>query len=370
MYSLDELLQVMVETKASDMYITPGAYPMLKIAGQTLPLEKAKITPEVLSHLTETTLDEEQRRIFSKEHELDFSYSLPGVGRFRINFFRQRNSDAFVVRLIVSEIKTIQELDLDSLLGELALTERGLILVVGATGSGKSTTMAAMVDHRNANLSGHILTLEDPIEFLHPHKKSVVSQREIGADTGSFHNALRSALREAPSMLLIGEIRDRTSMSAAMNFSETGHLVLSTLHANNAYQTIGRIMSFYDPSQHDMVRLQLSQNLKGIIAQRLVPTLDGSRTAALEILLSTARVRDLIHKGDIDLLRYTIKSSSPDGMRLFDYSLYLLFKQEKINEETAIRFADSPTDLKLLIMAKEEQMFTRKIELAEEIGEN
>ena len=370
MYTIEDLLKVMAEAKASDLYISMGAYPMLKISGENIPLEMDKITPEILASLKNTTLSEEQQRIFAEEHELDFSYSLPGVGRFRVNFFRQRNSDSFVVRRILSKVKTFEELNVNPLLGELVLKERGLILVVGATGSGKSTTMAAMVDHRNTNLTGHILTLEDPIEFLHNHKKGIVSQREIGEDSDSFHKALKSALRESLSMLLIGEIRDRTTMSAALNFSETGHLVISTLHANNAYQTTERIMSFYDPSQHEMVRLQLSQNLHAVIAQRLVPTLDGNRTAALEILVSTARVRDLIHKGEFHLLRYTIKSSTSEGMELFDQSLYHLFKEEKISEETAIRFADSPTDLKLLIMSKEEQMFTQKIELADEAWED
>jgi twitching motility protein PilU len=366
MYRIDELLTVMVEAKASDLYITLGAYPMLKISDQVLPLEKEKITPQIITSLTNEILTEDQKVQFLKQRELDFTYSVPGVGRFRVNFFRQRNSDAFVVRRIVSRILTVAELGLPQLIADLALTERGLIFVVGATGSGKSTTLAAMVDHCNSHKSGHILTLEDPIEFLHTHKKAIVNQREIGQDSTSYQAALKSALREAPSMLLIGEIRDKESMSAALNFAETGHVVLTTLHANNAYQTIERIMSFYETSEHEMVRLQLSQNLKAVIAQRLVPTVDGKRVAALEILLSTSRVRDLIHKGDLDLLRHTIETSTNEGMQLFDQHLYRLFKEGKISDETAIRFADRPTDLAMHIRARSEQTFKTAIRLKED----
>lgn len=365
MYAVKELLQVMVEAKASDLYVTLEAYPMLRISGDTIPLEKEKVTLEILENLKSNLLTEDQKRVFEKEKELDFTYSLPSVGRFRINFFRQRGSNAFVVRRIDSRIPTLDELELPALLAELSKEERGLILVVGATGCGKSTTLAAMVDHRNRSLPGHILTLEDPVEFLHSHKKSIVNQREIGDDSASYEKALKSALREAPSMLLVGEIRDRVAMSAALSFAETGHLVLATLHATNAYQTMERIMSFYESSQLDMIRLQLSQNLRAIIAQRLVPTLDGDRTAALEILIDSARVKDLIHKGEIDLLRHAMESSTTEGMCLFDQSLYRLFKKQIISEETAVRFSDRPGDLKMLIRSKEERVSPKKIKLAE-----
>lgn len=366
MYSFQDLLNIMVEANASDLYLTLAAYPMLKISGQTIPLEKEKITPEVLANLKSNILTENQQNMFTAEREMDFTYSLPGVGRFRVNSFRQRNSDAFVIRRIVSKINTLDELGLPPLIAGLALKERGLILIVGATGSGKSTTLAAMINHRNSSLPGHILTLEDPIEFLHYHKKSIVNQREIGEDSDSYERALKSALRESPSMLLIGEIRDYATMSAALNFAETGHLVLSTLHATNTYQTIERVMSFYESSQHEMVRLQLSQNLKAIIAQRLVSTVDDKRIAATEILLSTARVRDLIHKGEIELVRHAIESSTGEGMQLFDQSLYNLFKAGRISEETAIRLSDRPTDLKLLIRSKEERESHQEIRLLEE----
>lgn len=366
MYTIEDLLNVMGETEASDLFVALGAYPMLKISGKTIPLEKEIVTLQIMNALKSEILDENNTALYAQNKELDFTYSLPGKGRFRVNIFRQRNSDSFVIRRIVSEIKTLEELNLPTLLGNLVEKERGLILVVGATGSGKSTTMAAMVDHRNANIPGHILTLEDPIEFLHSHKKSILTQREIGTDTKSYNTALKSALREAPSMLLIGEIRDEETMTATLNFAETGHLVLSTLHSNNAYQTIERIESFYPSVQQKMIRMQLSQNLLAIVAQRLVPTISGGFIAVMEVMLSTARIRDLIHKGEIQLLRHTIESSTNEGMQLFDQSLYHFYKKEHISEETAIQYSDRPNDLKLKIRSKEVQMFTQKIELADD----
>ncbi len=363
MYQIEALLRLMVDWNASDLYVSLGAYPMLKISGETVPLEDTKVSPEILTSLKKEMLTDEQIKLYGRANELDFSYSYPGVGRFRVNFFRQRGSDAFVVRRIVTKIKTCEELNLPSVLKNLVEMERGLILVVGATGSGKSTTLAAMVDHRNATTAGHILTLEDPIEFLHYHKKSIVNQREIGQDSSSYHRALKSALREAPSMLLIGEIRDRDTMSAALNFSETGHLVLSTLHATNAPLTIERVLSFYDTPSQDLIRLQLSQNIQGIIAQRLVPTLDGGRVAALELLLPTARVRDLINKADFHLLHNTIEGSNSEGMQSFDQALYRLYSEGTISQEQAIWFADRQTDLKMLIRSEQDHKYTESIEL-------
>lgn len=363
MYTVEDLLNVMVKGQASDLYISLGAYPMLKISGETLPLKKVKVTAEILESFKNSLLNEEQIQVFNQKRELDFAYSLPGVGRFRVNCFRQRSSDSFVIRLITTKVQSASELGLPPLLNDLALKERGLILVVGSTGSGKSTTLAAMIDHRNSKSSGHILTLEDPIEFLHPHKKSIINQREIGDDSDSFNAALKSALRESPSLLLIGEIRDGETMSAALNFAETGHLVLSTLHAANAYQTLERILSFFEPSMQEVIKLQLSQNLQAVVAQRLVPAVQEGRVAALEILLATARVKDLIHKGEIELLRHTIESSRMEGMQSFDQCLYDYFKAGKISEETALQYSDRPTNLKLLIRSKEEVVLYRKIEL-------
>jgi twitching motility protein PilU len=366
MYQIEDLLKVMVESEASDLFVSLGTYPMLKIKGKNYPIEKEKITPKILDELKQSMLTEEQMKQFARELELDYNYSLPGVGRFRVNFFRQRNSDSFVIRRITSEILSLEQLNLPPVLGELVLKKQGLILVVGSTGSGKSTTLAAMIDHRNSRMAGHILTLEDPIEFLHQHKKSVVNQREIGVDSSSYEHALKSALREAPSLLLIGEIRDQATMSAALNFAETGHLVLSTLHATNASQCIERVMSFYDSRQADMVRAQISSILQAVIAQRLVSTVDGNRAAVLEILLTTARVRDLIGKGDIELLRHTIEESTMEGMQLFDQALLKMFQEGRISEDTAIRYADRPTDLKLQIRSQEKHTTSQVIELAED----
>jgi len=366
MYTINDLLNVMKETKASDLYVALGTYPMLKIEGKTIPLEKEIVTPTIMIGLKSEILDEDKTDLYKHKKELDFTFSVPGTGRFRVNFYRQRNSDSFVVRRIISEIKTIEELNLPSLLNKLVEQDRGLLLVVGSTGSGKSTSLSAMVDHRNTHIAGHILTLEDPIEFLHNHKKAIITQREIGMDTSSFQTALKSALREAPAMLLIGEIRDQETMSAALNFAETGHIVLSTLHATNAYQTIERISSFYNPDQKEMVRLQLSQNLIGIVAQRLIPTINGGRIAALEVMLASARIRDLIRKGETQLLRHTIESSTNEGMQLFDQALYKLYKDGLITEDTAIQNSDRPHNLKMKIKSKEDQMFTQKIELVED----
>lgn len=366
MYSIKDLLNVMKETEASDLYVALGTYPMLKIQGKAIPLEKEIVIPEIMNALKSEILDDKNRMLYTEKRELDFTYSLPGEGRFRVNFFRQRNSDSFVIRRIISEIQSLEALNLPSLLGDIVEKDRGLILVVGATGSGKSTTMSAMVDHRNASVPGHILTLEDPIEFLHSHKKAIITQREIGIDTASFQTALKSALREAPSMILIGEIRDQETLGAALNFAETGHLVVSTLHASNAYQTIERVCSFYDADQKEMIQLQLSQNLLAIIAQRLVPTIDGGRTAAMEIMLSTGRIRDLVRKGEFQLLRHTIQSSTSEGMMLFDQALYKFYKEGIISEDTAIENSDRPHDLKLKIRSKEEQMFSQRIELLED----
>ena len=363
MYSLVDLLGVMVEAEASDLYVTTGTFPMVKISGETYPIEKEKVSRENLESLKQEMLTEDQMEQFHKTLELDYTYSLAGVGRFRVNFFRQRGADSFVVRQIVSTIRSLDDLNLPQTLKDLSLLDRGLILVVGATGSGKSTTLAAMIDHRNSSKTGHILTLEDPIEFLHDHKKSIINQREVGQDTESYSRALKSALREAPSVLLVGEIRDRETMQAALSFSETGHLVFSTLHATNAPQTIERILSFYDQSQHSMLQMQLSQNLQAVIAQRLVPALGGGRVAALEIMLSSARIRDLIHKGSFHLLRQTISGGHSEGMQLFDQALYKLYQEDKIDEELAIEFADQPTDLKLMIASQENRSATQEISL-------
>ena len=355
-YNINDLLSVMVEAQASDMYLSIATFPLLKVGSRTLPLEKSKLDLLTLETILKDMLNEKQILALYENKELDFTLSRKNLGRFRVNAFFQRGSVAFVFRRITSKISTLDELGMPEILKTLINSERGLILVVGSTGSGKSTTMAAMLDHRNRTSFGHILTLEDPVEFLHNHEKSIVNQREIGMDTASYSAALKSALRQAPDMLLIGEIRDQETMKAALDFSETGHLVLSTLHSNNAYQTLERIMGFFPREQHHMIQLQLSLNLKAVVGQRLIPTTHGKRTAALELMLSTGRIRDLIHSGDIETLRTTIEMSNHEGMQTFDQALHILYKDEVISMEDAIQYADRANDLKLLIHSEQNNL--------------
>ncbi len=363
MYSIEKLLKVMVKSNASDLYISLGAYPMLKVGNDTIPLEEEVITPEILTHLKDNLLTDEQKEIYKREYELDFAYSFPGVGRFRINYFKQRGTDAIVMHQILSIIKNIEELNLPAQLNDLVLNKRGIILIVGSVGAGKSTTLSALIDHRNRTMSGHILTLEDPIEFLHQHKKSIVNQREIGNDSLSYSRALKSALRESPALLLMGEIRDRDSMLTALNFAETGHLVLTTMHAATVTQAIERIFNLHGTAFQALVRMQLSENIRAIIAQRLIPSVDHNLIPATEILLPSARVRDLIRKGDTHLLHNTIEFSKNEGMQSFDQCLLQMYKDKKIDKETAIRYSDHQTDLTMQIKADEKHYSTEKIEL-------
>jgi twitching motility protein PilU len=281
--------------------------------------------------------------------EMNMAMSLPGVSRFRVNIFRQRGSAGMVVRRVKAEVSSLAELGLPDILKDITMSKRGLVLVVGATGSGKSTTLAAMVDHRNATESGHIITIEDPIEFVHRHKKSIVTQREVGFDTHSFQAALKNTLRQAPDVILIGEIRDTETMEAAVTFAETGHLCLGTLHSNNANQAIERIMNFFPLERHAQIYLQLSLNLRSIISQRLIPSLKGKRVAALEILLDTPRIRDLIRKGDVDILKEAMEQGVQDGCQTFDQALFMLYKEDQIGLDQALINADSANNLRLKI---------------------
>ena len=298
-------------------------------------------------------MDEGQVPQFEEELELNLAIALKDAGRFRVNVFRQRGEVAMVIRAIHSEIPGFDELNLPPLLGELVMEKRGIILVVGATGSGKSTTLAAMIDHRNSNQPGHILTIEDPIEFLHRHKKSIVNQREIGIDTHTYRNALKSALREAPDVLLIGEIRDIDTMEAAISFAETGHLVLATLHSNNADQTMDRVLNFFPKDLHKQVLQSLSLNLRGIVSQRLVRAKDGKRRAAIECLINTAIVRDMIRRGEIHELKEAMDRSLDDGMQTFDQALFKLYKDGVIELEEALANSDSRDGLELKIKLAE-----------------
>src|SRR4030095_10226053 len=325
--------------------------PMYRIEGKIQPRGDHLFTPLELETLVKSIMNESQLREYGENLEFNMAMSLPGVSRFRVNVFRQRGSAGMVIRRVKAEVSSLGEIKLPDILKEITLTksEVGWVWVVGATGSGKSTTLAAMVDHRNATESGHIITIEDPIEFVHRHKKSIVTQREVGFDTHSFQSALKNTLRQAPDVILIGEIRDTETMEAAVTFAETGHLCLGTLHSNNANQAIERIMNFFPLERHAQIYLQLSLNLRSIISQRLIPSPDGKRVAALEILMDTPRVRDLIKKGDVDILKEAMEQGVQEGCQTFDQALFMLYKEGKISLDQALINDDSANNLRLKI---------------------
>jgi twitching motility protein PilU len=346
---IKELFKVMVESEASDLYLTVAQPPMYRIEGKIQPIGDHIFTPPELDTLVKSVMSESQLREYGENLELNMAMSLPGVSRFRVNVFRQRGSAGMVIRRVKAEVSSLEELGLPDILKEITMSKRGLVLVVGATGSGKSTTLAGMVDYRNATESGHIITIEDPIEFVHRHKKSIVTQREVGFDTHSFQAALKNTLRQAPDVILIGEIRDTETMEAAVTFAETGHLCLGTLHSNNANQAIERIMNFFPLERHAQIYLQLSLNLRSIISQRLIPSPDGKRVAALEILMDTPRARDLIKKGDVDILKEAMEQGVQEGCQTFDQALFMLYKEGKISLDQALINADSANNLRLKI---------------------
>jgi twitching motility protein PilU len=351
--NLPELLEHMVEINASDLYITVDAPPMFRVEGVTSPWGDRSYTPEETDALAMSLMSQYQRAYFVRRWEMNLAISYPNLGRFRVNLFRQRGFYGLVFRQIKWHIKSIDDLGLPQIFKNLAMTTRGLVIVAGRTGSGKSTTLAALIDHRNSNAPGHIVTVEDPIEFVHSHKKSIVTQREIGIDTHGYASALKHTLRQAPDVILIGEMRDVETMGAAIDYAETGHLCLGTLHANNANQAIERIMNFFPPERHMQIYLQLSLNLKAIISQRLIPGVDGTRVAAVEILLDSPRVKDLIHKAEVDTLKEAIAQSTLEGMQTFDQSIFDLYMQGVIDYDNAIAYADSPNDLRLRIKMEE-----------------
>jgi len=346
---MQELLKGMVDKEASDLYLTVARPPMYRIDGKIQPVGDHSFTPQELETLVKSVMNESQLRDYGENMEMNMAMSLPGVSRFRVNIFRQRGSAGMVVRRVKAEVSSLAELGLPDILKEITMSKRGLVLVVGATGSGKSTTLAAMVDHRNATESGHIITIEDPIEFVHRHKQSIVTQREVGFDTHSFQAALKNTLRQAPDVILIGEIRDTETMEAAVTFAETGHLCLGTLHSNNANQAIERIMNFFPLGRHAQIYLQLSLNLRSIISQRLIPSLDGKRVAALEILMDTPRIRDLIRKGDVDILKEAMEQGVQEGCQTFDQALFMLYKEGQISFDQVLINADSANNLRLKI---------------------
>ena len=344
-----ELLRTMIEKDASDIYITVGSPPVYRVEGRTNPIPGKALMPEDTEELALSIMSEKQKADFLKNKEMNLALSPPSLGRFRVNIFYQMNTIGIVIRQIKIPLQGFEELGLPAILGDISMTKRGLVIVVGATGSGKSTTLSAMIDHRNSNADGHIITIEDPVEFVHEHKLSIVNQREVGIDTNSFSEALKNTLRQAPDVILIGEIRDTETMNAAIAFAETGHLCLATLHANNANQSIERIINFFPAERHEQIYLLLSLNLRSIISQRLIPTVDGKRVAALEILMDTPRIKDLILKKEIGMLKETMEHGKQEGMQTFDQAIYDFFIQGKINYETAIAYADSANDLRLKI---------------------
>lgn len=343
------MFKTMVEIEASDLYLTVGRPPMYRVEGTIQAIGDKNFTPDELAALADALMTEKQRREFAQTLEMNLAQSLPGVARFRVNILTQRGSVGMVIRRIKADVSSLDDLGLPSILKDITMTKRGLVLVVGATGSGKSTTLAAMIDHRNNHEAGHIITIEDPIEFVHRHKQSIVTQREVGSDTHSFQAALKNTLRQAPDVILIGEIRDTETMEAAITFAETGHLCLGTLHSNNANQAIERIMNFFETERHGQMYLQLSLNLRSIVSQRLIPSVEGKRVAALEILMDTPRIKDLIKRSEVDSLKEAMEQGVQEGCQTFDQALFALYRDGKIGLDQALVNADSANNLRLKI---------------------
>lgn len=344
-----ELLRTMVSRGASDLYLTTDSPPMYRIEGVTQPGREQKLNPDILRDLADSFMSRTEKLEFGEKLEMTLALAYEGMGRFRVNVFRQRGNVGIVIRQIKSEIMTIDQLQLPSIMKDIAMSKRGLALLVGATGSGKSTSLAAMIDHRNANSPGHIISVEDPIEFVHSHKKSIINQREVGLDTHSFKDALKNAMRQAPDVIVVGEIRDTETMEAAITFADTGHLCLGTLHSTNADQSFERILNFFPETRHPQILMQLSLNLRCIISQRLVPTLEGKRVAAMEILMDTPRVTNLIKRGEIDTIKEAMEQGIHEGCQTFDQALFTLYKDKKISLEQALAYADSANNLRLKI---------------------
>lgn len=343
-------LQLMVEKNASDLFLTSNSPVKIKLEGKAVSVGKTELTPQLSHAAAYGIMNDRQKAEFEETNECDFAISMPDKSaRFRVNVFRQRGDVAMVLRLIPSKIPTMAELKLPEILGELIMQKRGLLLMVGATGSGKSTTLAAMINHRNENQAGHILTIEDPVEFYHPNKKSIINQREVGVDTMSYARALKASLREAPDVILIGEIRDRLTMEAGLELANTGHLAISTLHANNANQAMERVVNMFPHDMHKQLFMDLSLNLGGVVSQRLVPDINGKRCAAIEIMINTPHISELILKGELDEVKQAMQDSAARGMQTFDDALYDLFKQGRVSLEDALDNADSRTNLEAKI---------------------
>jgi twitching motility protein PilU len=349
------LLKLMVQRKGSDLFITAGRPPSLKLNGVIKSISKHVLTAQESREIVYSIMSDKVRRDFDATHEANFAIDPPKVGRFRVSAFVQRDQTGMVIRRIETKIPTFSELNLPPKLREFSMLKRGLVVVVGATGSGKSSTLAAMVGHRNRNSTSHIISIEDPIEYLHQHEASIVTQREVGVDTDSYEVALKNTLRQAPDVILIGEIRSRETMEHAIAFAETGHLVFSTLHASNANQTMDRIINFFPKERRDQLFLDLSLNLRAVVAQQLLPRADGNgRQVSVEILINTPLMQDLIRKGEVHKLKEVIKRGREEGMMTFDQSLFLLYQQGLISYENALIHADSPNEIRLMIKLDKE----------------
>ena len=347
---IHELLRALVARKASDLFISAGFPPAFKVDGKMTPVSNQSLTPQHTEELARSLMNDKQAQEFEASKECNFAIHPPGIGRFRVNAFMQQARVGIVLRTITTAIPKIDELGLPSVLKDVALTKRGLVIVVGGTGSGKSTSLAAMIGYRNENSHGHIITIEDPIEYVHHHKNCLITQREVGVDTYSWEAALKNTLRQAPDVILIGEVRERETMEHAIAFAETGHLCMCTLHANNANQALDRIINFFPEERRAQLLMDLSLNLKGLISQRLIPLKDmKGRVAAIEILLNSPLISDLIFKGEVHEIKEVMKKSREMGMQTFDQALFDLYEGGKIGYEDAMRNADSMNELRLQI---------------------
>ena len=347
-------LKILAEKDGSDLYLSTGAPPSGKFHGKLIPLTKQKSPPGWVEELAYEIMSETQQKDFEIKPEMNIAITEPGVGRFRVNVFKQRNEVSMVIRNIQAEIPDFDELGLPGVLKDVIMMKRGIVLFVGGTGSGKSTSLAALIDHRNRNSQGHIITIEDPIEYLHHHQGCIINQREVGMDTDSFEDALKNTLRQAPDVILIGEIRDQQTMEHALTFAETGHLAISTLHANNANQALDRIINFFPEERRHQLLQDLSLNLRAFVSQRLIPTVDGKRCAAIEVLLNSPRVEELIKQGNVSEIKEVMAKSERAGMITFDTSLLELFKKGKISKEEALKNADSMNNLRIRIEHSED----------------
>lgn len=350
MIDFDKLLKIVVDQGASDLFITSGMPPSIKVHGKMTPMSRTPLTEEQTKELVHAAMTAEQVEEFERERECNFAVQSPIAGRFRVSAFFQKGFPGMVLRRIETEIPSCDQLKLPAIVKDLSMTKRGLIIFVGATGTGKSTSLASMIGHRNLNSKGHIISIEDPIEFIHEHKGCLVTQREVGVDTPSFEIALKNTLRQAPDVIMIGEIRSRETMDYALAFAETGHLCLATLHANNANQALDRIIHFFPADRHSQVWMDLSMNMRALIAQQLIPTIDGKgRQAAIEILINTPLMSDHIRKGDVHLLKELMTKSTEQGMQTFDQALFKLYMDGYISHDAALAHADSANDLRLMI---------------------